>query len=593
MGVVGGGLGAVAAALAIAREGGQVTVLAPGEQLGGQMTRQGVSPLDEHALIETDGAAAGYRRLRDDIRARYRTQAPAGADPDVWRNPGNGWVSRLCFEPAVGAAVLEDMIAEHAQRITVLRGVEVVAVGRRGARISHLDVADPDRRWRVGIEVVIDATEDGRLLPLADAPWVIGAEARADTGEALAPDEADPARIQAMTVVAALRRDQVPGPIVPRPAGYERWRAAQPFRLDEPDARGRPRHFPMFEPTDGGPLPFWTYRRIRDAARLGGDELAVINWPGNDHHDRPSLGMDHAQVVDEARALTTAFVHWLQTEAPRDDGGHGHPELQPAGEVFGTPDGLAPEPYLREARRLRARTRIVAEDILPDPRRGARGRDHHDSGGVGWYPLDVHAAVGQPASRNDPTVPFQVPLSALVAERPDNLVVGGTAIGTTHLTNGAYRVHPVEWAIGEAAGALAVTAWRTGLRPGQVLDRPGTRLAVQRRLVQAGTPLAWVGGITPEDPRFEALQLLAIHGALGAPGLRGDLAVDLERTRDDRDRAVLRDAVERLRATLGHPAPLATTPRTLAGFAAAVHDLTHADPTRTDLTSPDGTVLLR
>jgi hypothetical protein len=30
--------------------------------------------------------------------------------------------------------------------------------------------------------------------------------------------------------------------------------------------------------------------------------------------------------------------------------------------------------------------------------------------------------------------------------------------GTTRITNGAYRVHPVEWSIGEAAGSLAAFA---------------------------------------------------------------------------------------------------------------------------------------
>ncbi|MGG2474547.1 FAD-dependent oxidoreductase, partial [Rhizobium sp. BR5] len=28
-------------------------------------------------------------------------------------------------------------------------------------------------------------------------------------------------------------------------------------------------------------------------------------------------------------------------------------------------------------------------------------------------------------------------------------------IGTTHITNGCYRLHPVEWNIGEVAGMLA------------------------------------------------------------------------------------------------------------------------------------------
>ena len=39
-------------------------------------------------------------------------------------------------------------------------------------------------------------------------------------------------------------------------------------------------------------------------------------------------------------------------------------------------------------------------------------------------------------------------------QRVENLVGAGKAIGTTHITNGAYRLHPVEWNVGEAAGHL-------------------------------------------------------------------------------------------------------------------------------------------
>jgi hypothetical protein len=35
-----------------------------------------------------------------------------------------------------------------------------------------------------------------------------------------------------------------------------------------------------------------------------------------------------------------------------------------------------------------------------------------------------------------------------------NLPAAGRSIGTTHVTNGCYRLHPVEWGAGEAAGPL-------------------------------------------------------------------------------------------------------------------------------------------
>ena len=41
--------------------------------------------------------------------------------------------------------------------------------------------------------------------------------------------------------------------------------------------------------------------------------------------------------------------------------------------------------------------------------------------------------------------------------RMENLLPAGKNLGTTHITNGCYRVHPVEWNIGESAGALAAS----------------------------------------------------------------------------------------------------------------------------------------
>ncbi|MFP4234292.1 MAG: FAD-dependent oxidoreductase, partial [Nitriliruptoraceae bacterium] len=537
--IVGGGLAGIAAAVAAVAAGAEVTLLEASEQPGGQITRQLVAPLDEHPLIESVGAPASYRWVRDRIRDHYRRQAPAGAPPEAWTNPGNGWVSRLCFEPRVGAEVLDELLrrARSTGRLEVLLGSEVVAVRRDGTHIVRLDVATPDGRLSVHPSVVVCATELGDLLAAAGAPWVTGAEARAQTGEAQAPEHADEGRTQAITVCAVLRRDRLPGPVVPRPAGYDRWRATQPFRLDVPDAAGTPRRFGMFTARPGGPPPFWTYRRLRDADRLGGIETAVINWPGNDFADADLVGAaDRGRVVAAARELTLAFVHWLQTEAPRDDGGSGHPELQLDPAAAMTPDGLAAEPYVREARRLRARTIVTAEDLLANPDHRARATHFPDSGGVGWYPLDVHAAVGDPTSRNDPTRPFQVPLSALVADAPTNLVAAGKTIGTTHLSNGAYRVHPVEWSSGTAAGVLAAVAVRTARPPTQVVADPALRLRVQRTLLAGGAELAWTVDVPRTDPRWAGLQLLAAAGAVEGPGTRTRLEARPDTCLDDRDR---------------------------------------------------------
>ena len=61
--IIGGGLGACAAALAAARLGRRVILTEETHWVGGQLTNQAVPP-DEHPWIEEFGATASYRALR-------------------------------------------------------------------------------------------------------------------------------------------------------------------------------------------------------------------------------------------------------------------------------------------------------------------------------------------------------------------------------------------------------------------------------------------------------------------------------------------------------------------------------------------------
>ena len=66
--IIGGGLGAVAAALTALDQGSTVVLIAPQRWLGGQLSSQGVSALDEHRYIESFGGSPYYLRLRQLIR---------------------------------------------------------------------------------------------------------------------------------------------------------------------------------------------------------------------------------------------------------------------------------------------------------------------------------------------------------------------------------------------------------------------------------------------------------------------------------------------------------------------------------------------
>lgn len=110
--VVGASLGGVAAALAAARMGRTVLLTEETDWIGGQATTQGI-PLDEHPWLERYGRTQSYANFREGVRAYYRRAYPvtAAARKDPYLNPGAGWVSKLCFEPRAGLAVLYEMLA--------------------------------------------------------------------------------------------------------------------------------------------------------------------------------------------------------------------------------------------------------------------------------------------------------------------------------------------------------------------------------------------------------------------------------------------------------------------------------------------------
>ena len=69
------------------------------------------------------------------------------------------------------------------------------------------------------------------------------------------------------------------------------------------------------------------------------------------------------------------------------------------------------------------------------------------------YRIDLHPSTGGDNYIDVGSCPFEIPLGALLPQRVTNLLPAGKNIGTTHITNGCYRLHPVEWNVGEVAGA--------------------------------------------------------------------------------------------------------------------------------------------
>ncbi len=134
----------------------------------------------------------------------------------------------------------------------------------------------------------------------------------------------------------------------------------------------------------------------------------------------------------------------------------------------------------------------MAEQDLSLAVRGDKGAVRYaDSVGVGMYRIDLHPSTGGDNYIDVGCSPFEIPLGALIPRRTANLLPAGKNIGTTHITNGAYRLHPVEWNIGEAAGALAAFCLDRGTTPHAVREGDTLLDDFQRRLTDDGVELRW------------------------------------------------------------------------------------------------------
>jgi hypothetical protein len=507
--VVGGGTGGYAAALAAARMGKKVVVTEQTDWIGGQLTSQAVPP-DEHPWIEEFGCTRSYRRFRKGVRDCFRDHFPLRGETLVSSTfrLGGALVSRVPCPPEVALKVLQQLFMPYTMsgRIIVLLESRPLAAEVDGDRLSSVTVENLRSESRTVLTgpYFLDATDLGDLLPLSGTEYVTGAESSDETGEPHAPVKPDPLDIQAITCCFAM--DHLPGEdhTIQKPASYEFWRDYKPhfwpdrlfsWRAPDPPAPSGVRQMSLFP--EEGKFPLWIYRRLIEKDQfLPGtfeSDITLVNWPQNDYFLGPIYEVNEKEAAKNLRAaqeLSLSLLHWLQTEAPRPDGGHGYPGLRLRADLMCTEDGLAKYPYVRESRRIRAERTVVEQDLNPEVRPGG-AVEYPDSVGVGAYRIDLHPSTGGRNYIDVPAHPFQIPLGALIPIRIENLLAASKNIGTTHITNGCYRLHPVEWNIGEAAGSLAAYCVDKGLLPRQVRNDPSRMSDFQRVLVDQGFELAW------------------------------------------------------------------------------------------------------
>lgn len=560
--VSGGSLSAPAAALAAARNApnAKVLLIEPTDWLGGQATSQGVSAID-NAWFDPGRTAMAEdpdgHYAKDYLQWLRRMNDPGAPGTGMSKN-GTSWVSREAFDPRSAAWVLDRMIEEQ-PNITLMKLTVVKNVETRDGRISALTLIEriptqnykpfddylsdeiqdwysPSHSRRFAKVVhrvepadfqqgftVIDASELADVVALSGAEYTQGAELETEEvdGRGNLPATDDRASQATVFVFCMTDAEQEHSENELK----QHWPNFDSYYAEQEKSYFSLRQFTWEK--------VWTYRRLKtegklhdfDAVHRG--DVSMQNWePGNDY-PYASFLRDHAATAAQARGdwqggvdravlakceeHAIAWYFWMKAHRPTawdTTLPHGDHPLN----MMGTRHGLAKFPYVRCARRIvgpnnfRILERHWKNSQAPDYD-GRPAHRFYDSVGIGSYAADVHPIRNQRGMKPgfERPAPFYIPYRALVSKNVGNLMACGKNMAQTFITNSAYRLHPIEWASGSAAGAAAGllhttnAARKTTHGPDCFLHTPEALRKLQG-VVKENSPIGWKAWNDSEYP---------------------------------------------------------------------------------------------
>jgi hypothetical protein len=152
-------------------------------------------------------------------------------------------------------------------------------------------------------------------------------------------------------------------------------------------------------------------------------------------------------------------------------------------------------PYIRCGRRLVGLDGFrITQESFADSQGEGRNRTSYrffDSVGIGAYASDVHPIQGSEGVGCAVHLPsgFYIPYRALASRNVSNLLSGCKSMAASYWVNSAYRLHPIEWAAGSAAGVAAAQMAAGGLANDALLEPQ--RLVRLQQAVAANSPIHW------------------------------------------------------------------------------------------------------
>ncbi|MEA5575986.1 FAD-dependent oxidoreductase [Anabaena sp. UHCC 0451] len=412
--VVGGGLSGVATAYESLLAGNTVCLTEITDWLGGQISSQGTSALDERPTQRAKQFySRGYLELRNRIEHKYGKL-----------NPGECWVSDSCFLPRDAHNIISQMLKDAEKQgrgklqlfpNTVIKDLQISEDGKiiDGAiAIQHQPAlnAPPLNTFTLSQTIedaysyqnssrfskniirflpkqsqknnnkwyVIDASETGEIIALADVPYRLGIDARSYLEPSSSSTTNDPYCTQGFTYTFAMEATKEPQPQI-MPPFYNQYAPYFSYELS------RLANFDLV----------FTYRRIwspqqGQQTRFGGinftiptpGDISMQNWTwGNDY--RPGTAEDNliytrqqlqatgqlqpggwmgglrTETFRKGEENALAYYYWLVSGNTDSQLGEGVKQPQPNNRLLtginspmGTASGLSKYPYMREGRRI-------------------------------------------------------------------------------------------------------------------------------------------------------------------------------------------------------------------------------------------------
>ncbi len=413
--VVGGGLAGAATAYEGLLAGRTVCMTEITDWVGGQISAQGTSALDERATQRSRlFYSRGYLELRKRIRDYYGEL-----------NPGDCWVSESCFLPRDADKILSRILRDTAKRgrgtlkwypSTVVKELNrspdgklietAIAIQHKPApsapplnteplsqtiedwysyensrRFEKSIIRFVPQRQRQGNApnwYVVDATETGELLALADVPYRVGIDPRSHLEPSSSSTTGDTYCTQGFTYTFAMEATK------------------------EPQTHQMPSFYPQYQPYYSYELQrladfglVFTYRRILspgegETKKFGGinysaptpGDISMQNWTwGNDYRPGSSednlvytrdqlqgsgqlqpggwMGGLRTDALRKGEENAKGYFYWLVAGTTDSQLGNGVKQPHPNNKYIsgldspmGTMHGLSKYPYMREGRRL-------------------------------------------------------------------------------------------------------------------------------------------------------------------------------------------------------------------------------------------------